>query len=79
MHETAAQCDLLASAPWRSSQILPIFFNGYSEAFERDRPSALTAVYTVRSTVPALGTHVSAKLQRAIARVRFHDFDDHHP
>jgi hypothetical protein len=70
---------LLASAPWRSSQILPIFFNGYSEAFERDRPSALTAVYAVRSTMPTLSTHVGAKLQRAIARVRFHDFDDHHP
>jgi len=46
---------------------------------ERDRPSALTAVYTVRSTMPTLGTHVGAKLQRAIARVRCHGFDDHRP
>jgi hypothetical protein len=47
--------------------------------FERARPSALTAVYTVRSTMPTLGTHVGAKLHRAIARVRRHVFDDHHP
>jgi hypothetical protein len=47
--------------------------------FERDRPSALTAVYTVRSTMPTLGTHVGAKLHRAIVRVRRHHFDDHHP
>jgi hypothetical protein len=29
--------------------------------------------------MPTLGTHVGAKLHRAIARVRCHDFDDHHP
>ena len=80
MHDTAAQCDFSAPAPpWRNSQIQSSFFDGYSEAFERDRSSALTAVYAVRSTMPTLGTHVSAKLKRAIARVRCHDFDDHHP
>ena len=29
--------------------------------------------------MPTLGTHVGAKLHRAIARVRCHDFDDHRP
>jgi|SRR6185369_5570705 len=40
-------------------------------------PSALTAVYAVRPTMTALGAHVGAKVQRAVAWVRLHKFDDH--
>jgi hypothetical protein len=40
-------------------------------------PSALTAVYAVRSTMTALGAHVGAKVQRAVAWVRLHKLDDH--
>jgi hypothetical protein len=40
-------------------------------------PSAVTAIYAVRSTMTALGAHVGAKLQRAVAWVRLHKLDDH--
>ena len=40
-------------------------------------PSALTAVYAVRSTMTALGAHVGAKVQRAVAWVPLHKLDDH--
>jgi hypothetical protein len=50
-----------------------------SVVLSKNRPSAFAAIHAVRSTVPTFGTHVGAKLERAVARVRRHDLDDHQP
>jgi hypothetical protein len=40
-------------------------------------PSSVIAIYAVRSRMTALGAHVVAKLQRAVAWIPLHKLDDH--
>jgi hypothetical protein len=40
-------------------------------------PSSVIAIYAVRSHMTALGAHVGAKLQRAVAWIPLHKLDDH--
>jgi len=49
----------------------------YLAALSNTAPSALAAVYAVRSAMTALGAYVGAKLQRPVAWVYLHKLDDH--